>query len=68
MKHYLELYLKGTIIREEQDVYAYVEEIKNSTNREDIAFVSTYQGKVNKTREETILKKLKWKKMAKCVF
>ena len=42
MKHYLELYLKGTIIREEQDVLdAYVEEIKNSTNPEDIAFVST---------------------------
>ena len=53
MKHYLELYLKGTIIREEQDVLdAYVEEIKNSTDPEDIAFVSTYQGKVNKTREE----------------
>lgn len=46
MKHYLELYLKGTIIREEQDVLdAYVEEIKNSTNPEDIAFVSTYQAK-----------------------
>ena len=57
MKHYLELYLKGTIIREEQDVLdAYVEEIKNSTNPEDIAFVSTYQGKVNKTREETLTK------------
>ena len=57
MKHYLELYLKGTIIREEQDVLdAYVEEIKNSTNPEDIAFVSTYQGKVNKTREETLAK------------
>ena len=42
MKHYLELYLKGTIIREEQDVLdAYVEEIKNSTNPEDIAFVKT---------------------------
>ena len=28
MKHYLELYLKGTIIREEQDVLdAYVEKI-----------------------------------------
>ena len=53
MKHYLELYLKGTIIREEQDVLdAYVEEIKNSTDPEDIAFVSTYQGKVNKTRHK----------------
>ena len=62
MKHYLELYLKGTIIREEQDVLdAYVEEIKNSTNPEDIAFVSTYQGKVNKTREETLAKEAEMK-------
>ena len=62
MKHYLELYLKGTIIREEQDVLdAYVEEIKNSTNPEDIAFVSTYQGKVNKTREETLAKETEMK-------
>lgn len=62
MKHYLELYLNGTIIREEQDVLdAYVEEIKNSTNPEDIAFVSTYQGKVNKTREETLAKETEMK-------
>ena len=62
MKHYLELYLKETIIREEQDVLdAYVEEIKNSTNPEDIAFVSTYQGKVNKTREETLAKETEMK-------
>lgn len=62
MKHYLELYLKGTIISEEQDVLdAYVEEIKNSTNPEDIAFVSTYQGKVNKTREETLAKEAEMK-------
>lgn len=62
MKHYLELYLKETIIREEQDVLdAYVEEIKNSTNPEDIAFVSTYQGKVNKTREETLTKEAEMK-------
>ena len=62
MKHYLELYLKGTIIREEQDVLdAYVEEIKNSTNPEDITFVSAYQGKVNKTREETLTKEAEMK-------
>lgn len=62
MKHYLELYLNGTIIREEQDVLdAYVEEIKNSTDPEDIAFVSTYQGKVNKTREETLAKETEMK-------
>ena len=40
---------------------AYVEEIKNSTNPEDIAFVSTYQGKVNKTREETLAKETEMK-------
>ncbi len=53
MKHYLELFLKGTIIREEQDALdAYVEEIKNSTDPEDIAFVNAYQGKINELSAE----------------
>lgn len=55
MKYYLEQYLNGTILREEQDVLdAYVEEIKGSTEPEDIAFINTYQNKVNKVREETL--------------
>ncbi|UKI28865.1 MAG: hypothetical protein L6V78_00350 [Clostridium sp.] len=63
MKHYLELYLKGTIIREEQDVLdAYVEEIKKIVLTQKILlFVSTYQGKVNKTREETLAKETEMK-------
>ena len=62
MKHYLELYLDGTIIREEQDVLdAYIEEIKGSTEPDDIAFVSAYQNKVKEIREETLARETEMK-------
>lgn len=62
MRRYLDLYLNGTIIREEQDVLdAYVEEIRNSDDPNDKAFVSAYQGKVNTVREATASKEAQMK-------
>lgn len=62
MRRYLDLYLNGTIIREEQDVLdAYVEEIRNSDDPNDKAFVSAYQGKINTVREATASKEAQMK-------
>lgn len=62
MRHYLDLYLNGTIIREEQDVLdAYVEEIRNSDDPNDKAFISAYEGKINAVRETTASKEAQMK-------